>query len=369
MEWFSLVDLAQAQALLIARRKAEALAQGNRASDALKAALAPEPARQAFDPLALRRQIETARYRPSQAEPANVRHYPAVGLAFIKAECTPAGRLWLLGRWLDRSGAGFVSISALKARFCELRSPLRIFSCRWLRKIIHAGQGRLWDRDGDRLYLYGPARLLRQLNGERLTGDPVLLPVKTLTATIREFKAAMYASFHAGRRDPGPISRACMTKVTGLSERSQRRYDGYAGVKRTANYLIGEGHTKGGQQNQAAEHGRCVITFVDHNGTHGKPGSKYLARRLPNSYVAPIENANRGRQRKINRDMVDLVTTRAQGNGQKPAKLFYAHAKPAYRGSKKHPVYDMFWRSGGGSGSGLWYQIPARSRPPFLFVS
>lgn len=78
-----------------------------------------------------------------------------------------------------------------------------------------------------------------------------------------------------------------MREITGVPERSQRRYDQQAGVVRRTNIAIGARFNERSQEATAAAQGNASFQFYDHDGGQGRPGGDYMAWQLPNSYDGP----------------------------------------------------------------------------------
>src|SRR5690606_36304000 len=64
-------------------------------------------------------------------------------------------------------------------------------------------------------------------------------------------------------------------------------------------------------------------------GRHGRPHTAYLAWQLPNSYSGPHEPLPRGRQKRINRELVDLFIDGMTGNGETSVDRPPATEQPA----------------------------------------
>jgi hypothetical protein len=296
------------------------------------------------------------------ADPAagQVRLYPGLGLGMLQREMAAPGRLWLMLRYLDEQGQGVLRVAIIQHKLTTKQQPLRLCGKRQLRNLLRQGEGVFWSRDRERLWLHSAARVAQALGVERLSGHPVALPVRALLDGIGTFRAHLYAAFHSGRRRAAPISRAVQEELTGISGRSQRRYDSQAGVQVQTNVAVAGRYQKEAMQEQAWRRGRAVFEFIDSGGQQGRPNGRYLAWRLPNSYHGPHQQAARGRQRKINRKLKDLVKKRAQGNGsgtgRKPdrtvVRLFHADGAAAGRNFSRHGDTDAYWSRVDGPGRG-----------------
>lgn len=337
--------LAWGQAALLRRREAERERQGRMASheESGQGAAAPAPA-------------PTAAALPTPAP--TIRTYPSLNTAMIAANVAPVGRVWYLLRYLDRDGRGWLPVDAAREALTR-GGPLHLCTWRNLRKILARGEGQFWQRDEqDRLFLLGPARVAATLNVERLRGRPVLLPVATLAGDLAALRAALFASYHAGRRAQQPVTRRTMEQLTGVPARTQRHYDRLARTRRKRNICIGGQREQAYKQESAWQHGRGSFAFVDHHGRRGKPGRAYMAWQLPNSYQSPLEATKKGRQRRHNRSL-DLVHKGALGNGGGVTRLFYHSGAAAGRAFNRHGGdHDAYFRGQETRGGAvLWHVL------------
>ncbi len=330
------------QALAAARRRAGLVAPG-------RVRPAPERPTPAVKP------------EPKSAGPvATLRVYPDIGLAALAAGQAAVYRVWLMCRHLDAAGQGWLEPAHIREQLAGEGSRWRLFSWRRLRQVLAEGNGRFWTRDEEngRLWLHGAAKVAAALDVARLTGRPVALPVVHITAGIGEFKAHLYAAWHSGRKVETPISRACQQRITGIPERTQRHYCQAAGIERVTNIAIGPRHTAEAAQEQAWRHGRAAFTFIDVQGRQGERNGRYVAWQLPTSHKARHAQAARGRQKKINRN---LVTNGARGNSVD--RLFFAEAGRAGKAYSRDGGVDRYWRGGAVGGTGrfsLWYVLPVQ---------
>ena len=253
-----------------------------------------------------------------------VLHYPSLGLAALQQSDVPCYRVWLMCRYLDDTGRGMVDVAQLKEELTSLDAHLRLFSWKRLRQILYAGNGRFWHwhQENNQLWLVGVAKLAVALNVSKLVGKRVQLPVKTITAGISQFKAHLYAAWHSGRHSENPISRAVQRQLTEIPERTQRRYGRIANIKTTKNFAIGARVSPKKLEQAAWQRGNAIFEFIDQKGKFGVENGRFLAWQLPNQYEGPHQQAQFGRQRKINKQLrqqqeqqlKDLVEIGAQGN-------------------------------------------------------
>ena len=298
----------------------------------------------------------------SQAQPtaaAGIKLYPSLITALEQGQAAQL-RLWLALRHLDPRGRGWLRLAAIKDQLLDL---MDVKTWRRLRQILGGGDGVWWERCGERIWLRGAARVAAGLGLARLDGRPIALPVQALS-NIGEFKAAVYAAWHGGRKSENPISRQAIKELTGIPERTQRHYDRLSGTKRITNYATGERNNEQTAERAAWEHGRAAFVLTDYKGKQGRKGGRYNAWRLPNSYQIKLERANKGRQRKINAKLAaDLVTNGARGNGGSGIdRLFHPDGKQAARAAQRQPGQDAFWPTFQGKAGQHWGVL--RTQPP-----
>ena len=271
----------------------------------------------------------------SQQIPSSIRVYPSLLASMLRAMLVPVGRIWLLAKMLDSRGCGWIDIQQLKVHLTNKSSPLRVCSWRRLRQIIQQGQHILWERDEiGRIWLYGPKKVANKLNVHKLAGKAVFLPINTLTKGITHVKATFYAAFHAGRPS-APISRATLSSLVGVSERSQRTYDHLGGVQRQTNFCIDKASKQQSQHAAAYTAGNAHFIFEDRKGTFGRKGQKFNAYQLPNTYLTTLQTLECKKQRKLNQQLqTDLVKQEAQGNSLQFKRYYILDAGALQRNKK-----------------------------------
>lgn len=275
-----------------------------------------------------------------------VRHYPTLGIAALQAEAATTYRLWLLCRYLDIDGRSWLPVSEIRQQFTGKDARFRLCSWRQLRQVLGQGQGQFWqwDKARQRLWLLGAVRTAAHLNLARLIGKPVALPIKTITQNIGEFKAHLYAAWHSGGKVNNPISREVQQDLTGIPERGQRHYCRIAKISRQTNIAIGNKKNPEEVETQAWQRGQALFNFTDHQGRQGRKGASYIAWQLPNSYTGPHQQAPKGRMRKINRKLKDLVNQETQGNGGGTiGKRYFANGKAAVRELSRQQKGETYW--------------------------
>ena len=300
---------------------------------------------------------------------ATLRMYPDILLAMLRQERVAIGRIWLLCRYLDKDGRGWLPLDDVRSQLTQKLSPLRIVGKRRLRQILSAGRGVFWERDAqDRLWLYGIARVAEALEIARLQNQPVALPVAGLLHSLAGARAHCYAAFHSGRvvepatEMANPISRQTLAGISGVCSRTQQRYDELAGVEVRRCFGIGVIHQGTESQRTAAwAHGNSTFLLTDRLGKQGAPNQTYLAWQLPNQYRGCHAKLKNGRHKKLNRRLRrgvnqhasdDLVFIRARGNGQMPeqtknaetqrvTRTFFTDARQMEANRGQQPTYRL----------------------------
>ena len=125
---------------------------------------------------------------------------------------------------------------------------------------------------------------------------------------------------------------------------------------------VGPKHTKIIAEEQYWQRGGAVFTFVDIQGKQGPKNQQYLAWGLPNTYQAPHQQRSKGRQKKINQQLVSLVEYGVQGNDQREVdKLFWSDGAAAGKAYGRDQKQDAYWPRGKAQRRPgvIWYVLAA----------
>ena len=312
------------------------------------------------------------------ALPTDIKLYPDIGLAMLRQEQTAAGRLWLLLRGLDKEGRGCFRI--VNARRLLSKKSTKTYLCGWrqLRNLLKEGDGLYWQRDKTRIWLRSAAKVAYGLGVARLSGRPVALSLEALVNGIGRFRAELYAAFHSGRVKVTPsgtvaalpIARETLSSLSGVGETTQRRYETAVNLNVEANYAIGNKVNKEELEEKGWAQGQALFVLEDFNGQQGPKGRQYVAWQLPNSYTGSHQQCPQGRQRRINRQLKDLVMKGMPGNESEAAeaaratKLYYPNGKLAAQAFNRRKVASCYWQQGG-DGNGryaLWHHLEQKQR-------
>jgi hypothetical protein len=291
-------------------------------------------------------------HRAPSLQSATIPLFSSIACAMIDRQRVPDGRLWLLLRWLDESGQGWVDVAAARRQFTGEDSPLRLCRSRQWRNLVARGEGVFWEQRNGRLWLRSATKVALSLGVNRVTGKAIALPVTRLLGAIGDVKAHFYASFHGGRQ-ANPISRAAVAELTSVPPRSQLRYEKRARIRVRSQLALGGSATAVNREQQTWRHGRALFIFIDYRGQQGPPGRKYLAWRLPNCYDAAYRCYSTARTRRLNRT-IDLVNKRAQGNdGARPERRYFVEAAAAAKAhNKQNNEKECYWPD---RQEGIWH--------------
>jgi hypothetical protein len=93
--------------------------------------------------------------------------------------------------------------------------------------------------------------------------------------------------------------------------------------------------------------GQAAFRFLDAQGNQGAPVREYVAWQMPNSYEGPHSQRCKGRQKKIYRQLIELVENGMRANGQGTVeRLFWSNGAAAGKGYGLNPNIDAFWPHG-----------------------
>ena len=284
-----------------------------------------------------------------------VKHYPSLGVAALGAKEGAALRVWLACRHLDGEGRGWLEIPHLRQQVTGKDASLKLCGWRRLRQILQGGNGRFWSWQDNRLWLHGAARVAAALGVTHFSGRPVDLPLTALTNGIGSFRAHLYAAWHSGRRANTPIARATQQTLLHVPERSQRRYCQRLNLKRQRHLAIGKPYNKERMEERLWGQGTAAFKFVDSKGVLGQKNGRYVAWQLPNSYGRRHQPSRMGRQKKLQRQLTDLVNQGARGNGEAAVqRQYHSNGKAAARATHNQTSY---WPAQPGTDWQLWFSL------------
>lgn len=274
----------------------------------------------------------------------------------MEGQETAGLRVWLACRHLDGTGRGWLETGWLRQQVTGKDAPLKLCGWRRLRQILGEGNGRFWTWQNDRLWLHGVARVAAALGVTHFAGRPVDLPLTALTDGIGAFRAHLYAAWHSGRRASTPIARATQRHHLHVPERSQRRYCQRLNLKRQRHIAIGKYYNKERVEERLWGQGAATFEFIDSQGALGKKNGRYVAWQLPNSYGRRHQASRMGRQKKLQRQLTDLVNQGARGNGgQAVQRQYHPNGKAAARAANN--IQTAYWPAKQSTDWQLWYSL------------
>ncbi len=313
-----------------------------------------------------------------------VKLYPDIGLAMLRHERNAPGRLWLMLHHLDPVGRGVFRVDIIRQCLTKRNTGSYLCGKRQMRNLLRDGDGLFWTRDKTHVWLHSAVRVAQALGVARLTGRPVALPVSALLEGIGAFRAHLYAAFHSGRaRAAGdmansspsdkrsmpigtmpigtmpigtmpigtmPIARDTLTRLSGAGRSSQRAYEARLRLRPQANFAVGETASETNKEERAWHQGQALFELRDYRGEQGKQGKSYLAWQLPNSYGGQHQQRPKGRQKRINRQLRDLVMKGMPGNveterdAQSPEKRYYPNGRSAGQARGLRVGDERYWR-------------------------
>ena len=210
-------------------------------------------------------------------------------LRACKIKAAGALRLWFLAKSFDTQGAAKVNLSAFRAYLIDDLGMKRSAVYLWLKKALDLRiitQG----TDGN-TYLVSWERCYRILGIDRITAKSMeLIDAKTLVSKgwINSVWACYIRHF-----ENKPVGQRTLKELTGISERSQRRYEKKARIKKHANYIVMTGR-------KASE--LTGIKEFQHPGAFVHNGS-VCYRSVNTRKEIDVQLSKRGRLRKVKKEL------------------------------------------------------------------
>lgn len=218
----------------------------------------------------------------------SVKLYPELCFAALKAKLDKELCLWYELRALDPEGSNRIDLDGVFAALVP-----KVYSKATFYRTLARGHGRFWNiYSASKPYNHSKVQIVGLCRVARLLGvDYVSRPREVLISSLiggKARRAQLYSSFHKpdGFSEARPISRDSLKVVTGVSRRSQVRYDKIAGNRRFANFAV-QDNGKGG--------------FVPMLESRPGKSKEYLTiRRLGNIYHSTAMIAPRGMAKRVN---------------------------------------------------------------------
>lgn len=218
----------------------------------------------------------------------SVKLFPQLSGAALKAKLDKEICLWYELRALDSEGSNRIDLDGVFAALVP-----KVYSKATFYRTLGRGHGRFWNiysvpkpHNHSKVQIVGACNVAMLLGVDHLS-HPREVPL-SLFMGAKAKRAQLYSSFHKpeGFGKAKPISRASLEVATGVSRRSQIRYDKIAGNRRVANFAF-QDDGKGG--------------FVPMLEVRPGKSKQYLTvRRLGNIYHSTAIIAPRGMAKRVN---------------------------------------------------------------------
>jgi len=241
--------------------------------------------------------------------------------------------LWTFAHAVDAAGSGAVSRAQLSEWLGLDRRKFR----RWLAEAERAGLLRVkHSKRGPLLILAGIERAAQLLGCESIGPRPVSLPADLLLG--RGWRAHLWGAFlgSLGAEAGVMIARAKLQEMTGISARSQARYEREAGVKVKPNYCVTDqaADRLSGEREFGRRH---AFAWRD-----AASGEEVVSWRLPDSRRAPghVWRCPNGRAKKINSTLRRASLYKSRGRLRVP-RIFWATLQAAERAAQRMSLPDQ----------------------------
>ena len=298
---------------------------------------------------------------------------PSLYTAVMRDGLAKVARVLILAQLVDTGRNGHVSLADLRT-FVDEQG---VMGKRQLRKLLQEGRGIFWDQTRTHIDTYAPHVIAAKIGVDHFSGRPVFIPSTAVIGSTKEFKATIYAAFHAGREWQGrgvvtkPIARETMKGIMGASPSAQQDYDALADVRTHKNIAL---FSTQNAEEAAWQVGKGMFQFKDWNGKNGKKGNVSYARQLPNDYKSKLQTASRADTVRFNARLDtkmgnmginagDSVPTGDSSTRQmvdkRAVKRLYAKD-----GNAVSKLDNGFWQGRGG----VWFEHRAEQRTPYPYV-
>ena len=298
---------------------------------------------------------------------------PSLYTAVMREGLAKVARILLIAQLVDSDRNGHVPLDALR-QFIDANN---IMGQRQLRKLLREGVGLFWDRTKTHIDTYAPHVIAVKVGVSHFSGRPVYVPSTAVIGSTKEFKAAIYAAFHAGREWQGrgevkkPIARETMQGIMGVSSSTQQDYDSIANVRTEKNIAI---LATNDAQEAAWQTDGGAFPFTDWNGKNGKKGGVYIARQLPNDYHSKLKTASRANTIRTNErlnakmDNMGINAEASERTGNRAIRQMADESDVcklyAKDGKQAEKLDKGFWRGTGG----VWFEQKQETRTPYPYV-
>jgi len=243
--------------------------------------------------------------------------YPSI-LVQADTNRQPLGgyRVWFLAKHWHKA-SGYIPDKKFKEYLKELGIAKSSYS-RWIKEAYELG---LFQKV-DKLIKLASWTSASKLAGCEKLDNPVEIEIdKFINAGWLSFVWAGFLKNHEGI-----IARATLKELTGVPERTQRERERQSGVENQANYA---------SFGKVKDYPEQAIQAYGEPGYYSKAGN--IKRRLPNSRTVPecIQQAKKGRKRKINQALAELFSSDATSSNVAIYRLYSDSYKQTKRIKKQ----------------------------------
>ncbi len=307
-----------------------------------------------------------------------VRVFPSFAAAILDKKCLANGyavdaatRLYLTLKTIDtieHDGRGWLSWAEAAQKITDKKSSFHLYGKRQFKTVLNRGEGVFWERvtrgQETRIRLVSRARSAAAVGIDHLSGRETAVPLKAILglldvrtnetavdvdgrARMANFRAAMYAIVHGGRRhdeQEKPISRQTMETNFNVSSYRQRSYAARTGIKTKRNILPICDYSKESLTAVRLVDGIPAYKHFDHFGILGPRGAVYVAQMLPNTYIPPsfVSQQKRNRTRKANMRLAGLCIMNGADSSSDYRRVFHRNATEAVKTAAKNDDQDSF---------------------------
>lgn len=308
---------------------------------------------------------------PKSSNDVSLPILPELAVSLLREKVVAPGRIWMLLRYLDSRGCGWISIDEIKQQLTSTTSSLRVCGWRQLRNLLNEGEAIFWTRANGRVWLRSLPKVAQSFHINQFHVDSVAIPLRIWLARIGTLRAHLYASFHSGRSKNGrtaPIARTTIEAITTVSPRIQRLYEETASVSQQSHFCIGPPFSSEQFKAKAWQHGRAIFKLKDSLGVQGRAGKEYIAWQLPNSYAGPHQHQKTHQRRRINKRLFDLLNKGIVGNKQDEKsrfsdkkwkeKRYFANGRQAAQAICQQNQTSTYWpRPSICKNVGIWHEM------------
>lgn len=218
--------------------------------------------------------------------------YTSLLTRFMKTESHNQGRLWLILRSMNKSGSGWVEYESLRELYDKANRHF-LYSEKRLKGVLKSGHNTFWNFTGDRVYLFGLAKVAANIGCEHLYTGMVKVPDDILYGSICDFKAFCHDAKLATIGKDKLVSRTKIQSELNINKDTQRKYEKRMGTKVHKNYrIVADGY------DPASENYQELIFLYGENFPIRTHKGTYTATKLANSYTSSVNLTYCGKRKR-----------------------------------------------------------------------